>query len=336
MSFEAAIDILELSNTNKYVCTNARTINMCYVKKQYHRMALIYHPDKNNDSIESNKTFKSINEAYEVIKQHYNNNHTFSQSDYDDYPDYNKPSNLYNYNEIVKNFITSLFISTMNEGMAKIIYDIVCNIKTTALQNINELSPEKLLTVYSFLYKHKQILNIHDEMLQTIKLIINNRCTTNEDKQLLVLYPTIIDLIESNIYKLSLNGSIYLIPLWHSSLAYDIHHDPDDDSINVKKQGNELHVMCIPKLHDNIDIDENNNITYHMSYKLNNTIIQQRENIEIYIGNKKFTINFDEIKLKSIQLFVFKNQGMPIVNQTDSYDTLVKGDVIIRFSLLID
>jgi len=59
------------------------TLNECYeilgikpgaseeeIKKAYRRKSLIYHPDRNNNSIESTEMFKKINAAYDKISNH--------------------------------------------------------------------------------------------------------------------------------------------------------------------------------------------------------------------------------------------------------------------------
>ena len=43
---------------------NATTID---IKKSYRKLAIKYHPDKNNNSKESEEIFKKISEAYEVL-----------------------------------------------------------------------------------------------------------------------------------------------------------------------------------------------------------------------------------------------------------------------------
>ncbi|OYW13504.1 MAG: molecular chaperone DnaJ, partial [Rhodospirillales bacterium 12-54-5] len=38
------------------------------LKKAYRKLAMQYHPDKNQGNAEAEKKFKSINEAYDVLK----------------------------------------------------------------------------------------------------------------------------------------------------------------------------------------------------------------------------------------------------------------------------
>ena len=60
MDYKIALHILELDSSNiKY-----ETLTINFLKKHYRKMALKHHPDKNDNTIESNEKFKQINEAY--------------------------------------------------------------------------------------------------------------------------------------------------------------------------------------------------------------------------------------------------------------------------------
>ena len=65
MNHTEAFEILEIDL--RVISPNDITLE--YLKKQYRRLALKNHPDKNNNSVESNARFKQINEAYDYLKR---------------------------------------------------------------------------------------------------------------------------------------------------------------------------------------------------------------------------------------------------------------------------
>lgn len=46
----------------------ARTASDDEIKKAYRKLAMTYHPDRNNGSLEAEEKFKSITEAYDVLR----------------------------------------------------------------------------------------------------------------------------------------------------------------------------------------------------------------------------------------------------------------------------
>jgi DnaJ-class molecular chaperone len=62
MLLQEALEILGLEN-------DVYKINIEYLKKVYHKLALKNHPDKNGNTIESKEIFQKITEAYEVLKR---------------------------------------------------------------------------------------------------------------------------------------------------------------------------------------------------------------------------------------------------------------------------
>ena len=58
MNCKSAYEILEMDGP---------AVDLKYLKKQYHKLALLYHPDKNGNTYESKLKFQTINEAYEFL-----------------------------------------------------------------------------------------------------------------------------------------------------------------------------------------------------------------------------------------------------------------------------
>ena len=105
-------------------------LNNSILKKQYRKMALQYHPDKNGNSIESTEKFKLINESYEFLKNQIILG--VGQNNDDDNDDIEKENKSFvwstnNYSILLQSFLESFFKEHgLNINMTVII-DIILN-----------------------------------------------------------------------------------------------------------------------------------------------------------------------------------------------------------------
>ena len=260
------------------------------LKKQYHIKALKWHPDKNNDSKEATERFQKITEAHKFL--------TSSDNGY-----YDDSKNKYTYEYLVKALVDFLIHSKFSVKL------------------LLELDSEQLQIIIRYLKLCSNSSSIHDSyidqinrLIMEIEKIIIKRET---DKSIILLEPTIDDLFEQKLFKLTHNNENFLVPLWHNDMTFT----------DLSK--NEFNVRCEPKLEQHIDIDENNNVLVFINYDVKKIIFT--ENIKIDVGKKSFLIPREELKLKPSQTYILKDCGIPKINDTEYKDDILLGDIIIHF-----
>ena len=309
MNFKTACETLEINCEDKI-----NNLTLEYLKKRYHKMALLNHPDKKGDTSESNEKFQKIYEAYEYLSREIS-----SSTDDDNFENLNNMSySNTGYINILNLFLDSLLKGKYNDFFSVLIKDIVNGYKDITLKMFEGFDKEKTFAIYNFLFKYKNILYISDDILEKIKKIILDK---HEDMQIYILNPSIKDLFDNNFYKLDLEGVLYFVPLWHNELYFD------NDLIENGKDS--IIVKCIPELPENIIIDENNNIYVTLNINFEGSLLEEK-NISFNLGDKMFNIPLSELFMKKNQTYLFKNKGISKIYENDIYNIEEKSDVIVK------
>jgi curved DNA-binding protein CbpA len=295
MDFQKAIKSLEI-DLNKI---NKSELTADYIKKRFHKLALLNHPDKKGNT----KRFQEINEAYSFLLKELDiindesNTFPFAFSPSSTFESDFNPSNMYIH--LLTTFIegiinTSFCRESTNESNStnykSLIIDIIKKIilSEASLEKIFEnLDKSTSQEIYNFIFKYKHILHIDSKLVEKIGEIIKNMELKSEDKtntkkdsneyeeykyeeyeyeeaknnnpRIFFLKPTLTDLLENNLYKLFVDNQLYLVPLWHSELYFDTHNS-DIDAEKETTDKNDIIVICNPELPENITIDEDNNV----------------------------------------------------------------------------
>ena len=305
------------------------TITMEEIKQNYRIKALQYHPDK-NPSPDAASKFQEIHESYEYLMKY----EGFMDDDneyleMDDTPDLS--GNLFyrlfmknNYNNILFSFLQILLKDTETTNLFHAIITRIMNLcQDSAIETMNNLNLETLKKLHMILQTYKVVLHLRDEFLENIESIIQEKENLNGEmetiqKEYIILNPILDDLFENNLYKLTVNGFTYAIPLWHGELIYD-------------NSGCDIHVSCFPILPENIELDENNNLFVDVTYNISD--IWEKEVLDIHVGKRLYPITVGEIKLKKEQTFLFINQGISRINTNDVYDISKQSNVYINLTL---
>jgi curved DNA-binding protein CbpA len=307
MNYKTAFEILEIDMSDK----KYSDINLEYLKKQYHKLALQNHPDKNGNTKDSKEKFQAINEAYEYLKREIN----FKEKE-------DKSSSTV-YVDILQSFLSEIFAGKYNDKFYEIVKKII--VKKIPNKLFKELDKEMAFDIYNFLSKHKNILHISQELLDNLMEIVKKKY--EDVMEYYKLNPSIDDLFENNVYKLYVNDQLFLVPLWHNELYFE-----SSESNNFK----EIVVSCEPELSNNIKIDENNNLVVKMNFNLidlPNLIINDGK-LTFNIGKKEFNIPVNKLYMKKNQYYRIKNEGLSKINENDIYDVSVKSDIVVNINLI--
>jgi curved DNA-binding protein CbpA len=312
MNYKDAFDILEIN----YIQIDLQELTHDYLKKQYKKMALKHHPDKNGNTLESTEKFKKINEAYNFLKKELKNINNESNIGID-YKDDNFSSLYF---DILKEFMKTIFEGKYNEVLSKIVKDIIEAGKKTSIKLFDDLDKETSLNIYTFLSNNRSVLHVSQDVLDIVREIV---CKKYDNIEIYKLNPSINDLFENNFYKLYVNNELYLVPLWHNEMYYD-------------GSGCEIIAICEPELPENIKIDDDNNLFIELELSIYHDLpdmLINNTNISLEIANKFFEIPLANLFLRKEQFYKLKNQGITKVKK-DVYDISEKADIIVKIKLI--
>jgi hypothetical protein len=258
MFLEDAFDIFEIYSLN---------ISKEVLKKKYYKLALLYHPDKHQNSIDATEKFKQITEAYELLKREIED-----ESEIEEHISMNYSSFL------------NLFLNN-NTFLSSIINYLLNDYENITIQLFEGINKNVALEVYNFILKNKEILHITDKLIDKLKDIIVDKY---KDVNIYILKPSFDEVINDRIYKLVIHENTYYVPLWHNELEFD----------------GDIIVKCIPELPQNIIIDENNNIHIHLKLVFSNELLNNN-NIQV-INDLQIPLSKLHIKKKQSYIFFKK------------------------------
>lgn len=312
MNLQEAFEVLGISSNE----VSQLTIDT--LKKKYHKMALLNHPDKNGNSLDSTAKFQKINEAYQLIEREiksfsFGHDASYNQTREEQTQEEQDLSSGFSF--FVNLFMENILSGKYNEFVSSIIKDIVGGCKEVSLKLFEDLDKDRCLFVYDFMLKYKSILHISDTIIEKVREIIVEKY---KDIQIFILNPSMDDLFENNIYKLCIDTeNTFLVPLWHNELYFE----------DTKQ--NEIIVRCCPELPENMSIDEENNILIELKIKLDFSLIESNK-IPFLLGKKEFHVKTEELKMMKTQTHILRKQGISKIQEKDMYSIDKKSDIVVN------
>jgi len=296
MNYNKACEVLDLTGNPPFTQEQ--------IKKQYRIKALQYHPDK-CDLPDAAARFTEIHDAYEYLLkcEGYDEDQNATQS---------------SYQNILVSFLKNIL---KNETRNQLFYTILQRISTTCeektLKTLEQLDKNTLIKTYEILTKYWRVLHFSEDILQKIQEIIKSKVKNDE---CVILNPTLDDLFENNLYKLSVADFTYIVPLWHHELVYD-------------NSGGEVIVKCYPMLDDNVYIDDQNNVHVEIEAKVSE--MWQKDTHVIKVGKREFNIVTNMLRLTPHQTVTFPREGISLINTKDVYDVTKRSNVHVHIDLTL-
>jgi curved DNA-binding protein CbpA len=311
MDYKRAFEIMEIDLS----IINYSDISLEYLKKQYRKLILKNHPDKNGNTPESNEKFKNINEAYHYLKKELVH---LKPSDFENVEcdDDLEPSLYF---DILANFMKTAFEGQYTDVLSKIVNDIINAGKKISVKLFDDLDKDTALHIYTFLSNNRSVLHISQEIMDMIRDIVVKKY---DNVEIYKLNPSINDLLNNNVYKLYVNDELFLVPLWHNESYFD-------------SSGCEIIVICDPELPDGVLIDEDNNIHVETNININELgeKLYYNECITINIGDQVYNIPINYLYIKREQYYKIKNAGLSKIKK-DIYDVTEKTDIIVKIKMV--
>ena len=310
MKISDAIAILNIQNYN---ITNIQHISYNELKKYYHIQALLYHPDKNSNTENSTLIFQNINCAFRTLKDMISAN-DLSANDLN-----NDLNNDDSYNNLLINFINNVINYYNNNNVLN-------------LEEIKLEADKHLIIFLETLFTNLSLVILEDIYLLLAKFnnnyLLTNRIATIikkliisilEKNAIYIINPTISNLLNSDIYKLTIANEYVYVPLWHNELAFE----------------NAI-IKIYPLLVSNVYLDSSNNINYSYKNKFSTLLENIANNVNsliITIDNNTYSIAINNLKLSKYQTYILENQGIPVINSNNILDNSVKSSIIFHIYL---
>jgi len=277
-------------------------ITQDFLKKQYRKMALQHHPDKCGNTPESNVKFQQIHEAYELLQR---------EMIHSEPPIHSENAN-YVYIDILQLFMKSVLHGKYNDIILHIVNQIVIGYKHVSAHIFDNVDKENCMRIYQFLSSNRLMFHLSNELLDSLREMVVKKY---DNVHVYKLNPSIDDILDNNIYKLYVNDTLFLVPLWHNEVYFDC-------------SGCEIIVICQPQLEEHVSIDDDNNVHVVTNIALINILTP----IVVTIGKQNITIPLDKLFIKRQQYYTLKNQGISHI-KPELDDVAEKSDIIITINL---
>jgi len=190
---------------------------------------------------------------------------------------------------------------------------------------LDSLDPSVLFQLYETLEQYNSAVSMDARIFEEITRIIREKMQKNN---IVILNPSLKDVIQNNISVLQYEGQTFYVPLWHSELHYRIEAGSDEKQLIVK---------CMPVLPDHMSIDANNELHIDVRADIKELLNLSPGVLRIPLYDSECVeLQVRELHIKSRQTVILKNKvhGISLICATDIYDVSNKAPICVHVHLV--
>lgn len=312
-----------------------RDCSLAELNKRYRALALRLHPDKHGNSPDATEAFQKLNAAYCMLSPNATND---ADKSADKSADESTDANTETYSNICMNFIKSLFARKRNSQMdesnvgntilLELLHRVVHDCASVSANAIlDSLDPSTLFRLYEILEHYNATAKPDARVFDEITRIVRQKMQNNN---IIILKPSLKDVVQNNISVLKVDGQTFYVPLWHSELHYRIEDDSGNDA------SRQLIVRCMPELPDHMSIDSNNEL--HIDVRADIKELLSRDGVlRIPLYDSEFVeLQVRELHVMSRQTIVLRNNkhGISLICSNNIYDVNNKAPICVHVHLV--
>lgn len=308
----------------------SRDFSLEELNKRFRILALRLHPDKNGNTPEATAAFQELNAAYRLLLPGANDRtNKYSDADADANAD------IETYSNIFMNFMKSLFRSERNprqddaDGVNPILLDLLHRIvhdyaSGSVNAALDSLDPSVLFQLYDTLEQYNAAVSMDARVFEEITRTLREKMQKNN---IIVLRPSLKDVLQNNISVLQYEGQTFYVPLWHSELHYRV-----DDS------GKQLIVKCVPVLPDHMSIDANNELRIDVRADIRELLTRSSGTLRVPLHEDACVeLRVSDLRIVSRQTVVVRDgihRGISLICSNDIYDVKKQAPICVHVHLV--
>jgi hypothetical protein len=310
----------------------SRDFSLEELNKRFRILALRLHPDKNGNTPEATAAFQELNAAYRLLLPGANDR-TNKYSDADAGADAN--ADIETYSNIFMKFMKSLFRSERNprqddaDGVNPILLDLLHRIvhdyaSGSVNAALDSLDPSVLFQLYDTLEQYNAAVSMDARVFEEITRTLREKMQKNN---IIVLRPSLKDVLQNNISVLQYEGQTFYVPLWHSELHY-----------RVEGSDKQLIVKCVPVLPDHMSIDANNELRIDVRADIRELLTRSSGTLRVPLHEDACVeLRVSDLRIVSRQTVVVRDgvhRGISLICSNDIYDVKKQAPICVHVHLV--